>query len=152
MMQEEGALVGMLETADILGLRAREGVPLVAKELAFEISFSEGGAIHCRQSLRPAWAMHMNGGRQYALACSRLPRNQHVGTGRNVSLQTAEKTLQMYTVTDDALASAQMRVCTPQVGDGLHHPTALKRSIDTKGDLLQVDWVVFGEVIVRTQL
>src|SRR4026208_1754398 len=113
MMQEKCALVGVFESTDVLGLRARESVSLMAKEFAFELSFSQGGAIHRCQGLLPAWAMRMNGGRQHALARSRLSRNQHVSTGRHVSLQTAQETLQMYAVTDDALASAPLRVYTP---------------------------------------
>ena len=36
MLQDEGPLVGVFEPTNVAGWRAREGVPLVAKELAFQ--------------------------------------------------------------------------------------------------------------------
>ena len=151
-MQKEGSVVGVFESADVLGLRAREGVPLVAKELAFQSALSEGGAIHGRQGALPAWAMRMNGGRQHPLPRSGLSRNHHVGTGGDVSLETAEEMLQMCTLTDNALPIAQRWVYTPEIVDALHDATAVKGSFNAELDFLQVDGMVFEQVIVRAQL
>ena len=94
----------------------------------------------------------MDGRRQYALPRTGLSRNQHVGVGGYVWLETAEKTLQMHTMTYNAFAIAQLRVYAPQVGESLRHAMALQCSFDAEGDLLQVDWLVFGEVIVCAPL
>jgi hypothetical protein len=152
LMQEERPLIRVFEATNASGLSPWEGAPLVAKELAFQGSFGQRGAVHRDQGLVTARAVSVNGGRQQSLASSGLSHNQHVGTGGDLLLKTTEDMSQMHTMPDNPFALAYVRLHAPQIMDSLQRPTALKRPFDAEMNLFQTGKLLFDQKIMGAQL
>ncbi len=60
-VEEQGALVGPLETADALGQGAGKGPLFVAKEIAFDKAGRDGGAVHLHHLVVVAGTQCVNG-------------------------------------------------------------------------------------------
>ena len=68
LIQEERAVVALLELADALHGRAGEGAALVAEQFAFEQLLGNGGAVDGQERLLAAVAVMVNGPRDQFLA------------------------------------------------------------------------------------
>src|SRR5205807_1472378 len=82
LVQEDRALVGRLELADLLLGRPGEGAALVAEQLAFEQGLGDRGAVEADERSLAAWAGKVDGAGDQLLARPRFAANQHGGVRR----------------------------------------------------------------------
>jgi len=80
LVEEQGALVGGLDVAPAIGVRAGEGPAAVAEELALHEAVDEGAAVHRDERPRPTREL-VHVPREHLFACARLPleEQRHVG-------------------------------------------------------------------------
>ena len=78
-VEQERALVGLLELADLAFGGAGEGALFVAEELAFEQRFGEGGAVEADERALPARAGIVDGPGDQLLADAAFAADQHGG-------------------------------------------------------------------------
>src|SRR5262249_23903602 len=77
LVQEHGAVVRGLELADLELVRAREGAPFEAEELALEELARHRGAVDLHEGAGPAPGEVVNGPRDQLFPGPRLARHQH---------------------------------------------------------------------------
>ena len=81
-VEEDRALVGLLELADLPIGGAGERALLVAEELRFDELVGNGGAVHLHERSVAAQALAMDGARHELLADAALAPDEHGRTGR----------------------------------------------------------------------
>ena len=90
LVEEEGGAGGRLEEADLPGVGAGEGAPLVPEQLALEEVLGDGGAVDGVERPRGARGAGVNGARHQLLARARLAPDQDGGVRRGDLLDEAE--------------------------------------------------------------
>jgi len=90
-IEEEGAVVGHFEAADLLAERAGEGAAFVAEEFAFEEAGGDGGAVESDEGLGGAGAEAMDGAGDEFLAGAGFAEDEDGGVGGGDEADLAEE-------------------------------------------------------------
>ena len=100
-VEEDGAVVGQLEPANLRAVGAGVGALLAAEQLALDQVGGEGGAVDGDERAVAARAAAMDGARQEFLARAGLAEEQHRGRGRGHLRHPEHDETQGVTVADD---------------------------------------------------
>src|SRR5262249_11652264 len=76
LVEEEGAAVGHLETADLVAMRPRKSTLDMSEEFTLQQPRRQGGAVDLHERLAGAGAVLVQGQRQELLAGAALPPNE----------------------------------------------------------------------------
>src|SRR5262249_12294277 len=101
LVEEDGAALGQLETADAAGDGAGEGALLVAEQLALDQAGRQGGAVDLDEGAVLATARRVDGAGDQLLAGARLAGEQHRGVGRRYAAHGVEDGQQRRAAADD---------------------------------------------------
>src|SRR5258708_17598210 len=100
-VQENGATIGHLETANALRDRSRECAFLVSEQLPFQQTCRNGRAVQLDERLRAAGAQIMNGPRNQFFSRAGLSVNQHCRIRRRYGSHSFEYSAQRSTISND---------------------------------------------------
>ena len=104
LVEEEGATVALLETADALGRGPGEGTLLVSEEFALEKVLGDRGAVDRKQAFLAPLAVGVDGACDELLAATALAGHQHGGVAHGDTADHLEDRLHRLGLADDVVA------------------------------------------------